>query len=157
MVDSQTYLSTLRNLVEEGHDVSLLITGSSMAPFLIHMRDFIYFGRPERELKKGDMVFYRRENGDYVMHRICNINSRGFYLVGDAQTIVEGPIKREQIFGLVKKVCRKGRWLEPKDWYWKFFAGFWLWILPWRRIIMRVFKFMYFMFKWSLLHQSGLQ
>ena len=34
-----------------------LIAGSSMSPFLCHNRDYIYFTRPDRELRRGDMVF----------------------------------------------------------------------------------------------------
>lgn len=132
MVDSQTYLCTLRSLVREGHDVSMLVTGSSMSPFLIHRRDTIYFGPPNRDFKKGDMVFYQRDNGDFVMHRIYKINQSGFYLVGDAQTIIEGPIKRTQIFALVKKVKRKGKWLEPGDIVWEFFSKIWLMLVPLR-------------------------
>ena len=31
-----------------------------------------------------------------------------YYLIGDAQTVIEGPIQREQIFAVVTKVKRKG-------------------------------------------------
>lgn len=140
MVDSQAYLSTLRSLVEEGHDVSMLVTGSSMSPFLIHCRDTIYFGKPDRGLKKGDMVFYQRENGDFVMHRICKIDKTGLYLLGDAQTIIEGPIGRNQIFALVKKVRRKGKWLEPDDMVWKLFSIIWLRLIPLRPFLIKMIR-----------------
>ena len=41
-VDTRSYISVLRELVEEGRTVSMIISGSSMAPFLIHQRDAIY-------------------------------------------------------------------------------------------------------------------
>lgn len=69
--------------------MSMLIAGSSMAPFLCHNRDYIYFTRPERELRRGDMVFYQRDGGRYVMHRIYKIKPDGYYMVGDAQTQIE--------------------------------------------------------------------
>ena len=56
-VDTRAYVSVLRELVKEGKEVSMLIAGSSMAPFLVHQRDYIYFKKPERNLRKGDMVF----------------------------------------------------------------------------------------------------
>ena len=65
-VDTREYLSELKRLVNEGHEVSMLIVGSSMAPFLIHERDTIWFKKPNATLVKGDMVFYQRENGQYV-------------------------------------------------------------------------------------------
>ena len=76
-VDTQEYVSILKELVEEGNQVSLLISGSSMAPFLIHHRDTVCFKKPDRALKEGDIVFYRRANGQYVMHRIRRIRQDG--------------------------------------------------------------------------------
>ena len=69
-VDTREYVSMLRELTEEGREVSMLIAGSSMNPFLIHQRDSICFRKPDRELKKGDMVFFQRPDGAFVMHRI---------------------------------------------------------------------------------------
>ena len=37
-----------------------------------------------------------------------------YYLIGDAQTVIEGPIQREQIFAVVTKVKRKGEWIVPE-------------------------------------------
>ena len=49
------------------------------------------------------------------MHRIWKILPEGYYIVGDAQTQIEGPVKREQIFALITKVRRKERWMKPGD------------------------------------------
>ena len=122
--------------IEEGKEVSMLVFGSSMAPFLIHARDMIYFKKPDRELQKGDIVFFRRKSGQFVMHRIWKIRPEGYYIVGDAQTQIEGPVKREQIFALITKVRRKEKWLEPGDFWWEFFEHVWLHMIPLRRGIM---------------------
>ena len=60
-INTREYVGLLKQLVEEGETVSMRIVGSSMSPFLIHDRDLITFKAPERELKKGDMVFLPRE------------------------------------------------------------------------------------------------
>ena len=139
-MDTEEYVTVLKELVEEGHQVSLLISGSSMSPFLIHHRDTFYFQKPDRQLRVGDMVFYRRRNGKYVMHRICKIKPEGFYMVGDAQNEIEGPLQREQIFGLVTAVNRKGRLLQPGDFWWEFFARVWPRIIPLRGIVSRIYR-----------------
>ena len=56
--------------------------------------------------------------------------------MGDAQTQIEGPVKREQIFALITKVRRKEKWLEPGDFWWEFFEHVWLHMIPLRRGIM---------------------
>ena len=136
-IDAQEYIGALRNMVEEGHEVSMIITGNSMSPFLIHERDVICFAKPDRELRKGDMVFYQRENGKFVMHRICKVRPEGYDIVGDAQTEIEGAVKREQIFGMVTKVKRKDKWMCPGDFWWEFFEHVWLNLVPVRPVIMR--------------------
>lgn len=56
-IDTRTYIDMLRGLTEEGKEVTLIVAGSSMSPFLIHHRDSICFRKPDRELRRGDMVF----------------------------------------------------------------------------------------------------
>lgn len=98
--------------------------------------DKVYYRRMDRELQKGDIVFFRRKSGQFVMHRIWKIRPEGYYIVGDAQTQIEGPVKREQIFALITKVRRKEKWLEPGDFWWEFFEHVWLHMIPLRRGIM---------------------
>lgn len=134
-IDTREYISALRELTEQGKEVSLLISGNSMSPFMIHQRDTICFKKPDRELRKGDMVFYQRMNGQFIMHRIWKVKADGFYIVGDAQQEIEGPIAREQIFAFVTKVKRKGKWIGPGDFWWEFFEHVWINMVPVRRYV----------------------
>ena len=138
-IDTRAYISTLREMVREGHEVSLIISGSSMAPFLVHHRDSILIGPITDELKRGDMVFYERESGQFVMHRIRKVKKEGLYLIGDAQTITEGPLNPERVFAIVKNVQRKGKWVGPEDRWWKFFATTWLRLIPLRPFILELY------------------
>ena len=140
-LDTRKYVSILKSIVEDGHEASMTIVGSSMAPFLIHNRDKIYFSKPDRPLKRGDMVFYQRTNGQFVMHRIINVKDDGFYMIGDAQTEIEGPIKREQIFARITRVERKGKTLTDKDFWWKFFEGAWLSLYTLRPIVIKLYGY----------------
>ena len=139
IVDTRAYVSALRELVEEGKEVSMLIAGSSMAPFLVHRRDYIYFKKPERNLRKGDMVFFERDSGQYVMHRIWKVKPDGYYIVGDAQNEIEGPVREEQIFAIITKVRRKNQWIAPGDFWWEFFEHIWIRMIPVRRIVMKLY------------------
>ena len=66
LVDTQEYMEMIRALLEDGQEVSMIVTGNSMRPFLKHGRDKICMKKTDRKLRKGDIVFYRRENGQYV-------------------------------------------------------------------------------------------
>mgnify|MGYP001851103098 FL=1 len=140
VVDTNEYVTVLRELAEEGRVVSMLIAGSSMSPFLCHNRDYIYFTKPDRELRRGDMVFYQRDTGQYVMHRIYKRKKDGYYMIGDAQTQIEGPLRRDQIFARIIKVKRKGRIIEPGNFWWEFFEHVWIRIIPLRKVIENLYS-----------------
>lgn len=57
MVDTRAYVGMLKELAEQGKEVRMVISGSSMAPFLIHARDSIFFCAPEGALKKAISYF----------------------------------------------------------------------------------------------------
>lgn len=139
-VDTKAYLDVMKELVEDGRKVSILVSGSSMSPFLIHRRDRVFFEQPKASLKRGDIVFYQRKSGQYVMHRIWKVRKDGFYIVGDAQTELEGPIAREQIFAQVIQCERNGKLLEQGDFWWDFFAKVWIRIVPLRPWLWSVYE-----------------
>ena len=89
-VDTAEYMCMLRELIGQGHRVSVRVAGNSMSPFLKHGRDTVFFAAPDSEIKKGDIVFYTRPNGQYIMHRVCRVNPDGSLdISGDAQCVME--------------------------------------------------------------------
>ena len=139
-IDTAAYLTVLRELVDDNKSVSLNVSGMSMFPFLEHERDTVYFEAPKRNLRKGDIVFYQRRNGQYVMHRIYKVKGNQYYIVGDAQRVVEGPVLRDQIFAIVTQAKRNGRMLTPSSLTWKFFERVWLNLLPYRGVLMLPYR-----------------
>ena len=75
VIDTREYVSVLKQLTDDGREVSMRIAGNSMAPFLIHERDTIFFRKPEAKLKKGDIVFFKR--------RICYHGLRIFQHISE--------------------------------------------------------------------------
>ena len=56
-VDSpDVIMEPLLALLDEAEAVPLVISGNSMTPFLVDGRDTVYLSKPNRPLKKGDMV-----------------------------------------------------------------------------------------------------
>ena len=134
-IDTGAYLDVMKDLVREGKTVSIIVAGNSMSPFLIHRRDRVFFEKPDRPLKKGDIVFYQRDNQRYIMHRIWKVKKDGFYIVGDAQTEIEGPVRRDQIFARITKCERKGKMITSGNIWWEFFEKAWIRMVPLRPLI----------------------
>lgn len=133
IVDIYEYMPVLRELIEEGKEVSFTVTGNSMSPFIVHGRDQIIIEKPVDKWKKGDIGFFQRANGAYILHRICRIDKQGnCWFVGDGQQDIEGPILQEQIFAKVTAVKRKGKWIRKGNFWWEFFARFWIRVIPLR-------------------------
>ena len=125
-VDTKAYMTALRSLTEQGHSVSVPVAGSSMSPFLAGGRD---------------IVFYERASGQFVMHRVRRVHRDGSLdILGDAQTETETGILPQQVFARATAVCRKGRQLQPGDFLWELFRGPWLWVIPLRHPIVRIWS-----------------
>lgn len=131
-VEPAELLENYRELLQTVEVLPLRISGNSMTPFLVHGRDTVYLSRIDRELKVGDIVLYQRDNGAYILHRICRLEGDCYCMVGDAQTVLEHGIRRDQIFAVVCWAMRKGRRQEPGTFWWSFFEKVWVRVIPFR-------------------------
>lgn len=125
-------------VMETGTAAPLVISGNSMSPFLVHGRDTVYLTPPPDRLKTGDMIFYRRDSGSYVLHRICAVEGDTFCLVGDGQVEKEPGIRRDQVIALVTAVRRKGKLLKKGSFLWAFFENVWIRMIPLRPAALRI-------------------
>ena len=127
-----------RILAEESRvqALPLVISGYSMTPFLLHGRDTVYLSRLERQPKRGDMLLYRRDSGAYILHRVVRVENGVCTMVGDAQTLLEPGIRRDQIIAIVTAADRKGKRQKPGCFWWEFFEKVWLGMIPLRPYVM---------------------
>ncbi len=140
-VDTGTLLEHYRELLETADALPLEITGSSMTPFLVPGRDSVLLTKPAAPLRPGDIVLYRRDDGAYVLHRIIRLARDGtLCLAGDAQTVLERGIRREQVFAVVRSATRKGKCQKPGCFWWDFFAHVWTHLLPLRHWLQRAYQ-----------------
>lgn len=127
---------TIREIVGAGGVVRLTVTGQSMFPTLVEKRDSVLLKKPDR-IKKGDIVLYQRKNGDYVLHRIVKKKKGEFSLCGDNQTMVECPIYRQQIFGVVSGIVRKGVTIPVTDVKYRVVSFIWTRFIGLRPFLLR--------------------
>ena len=135
IVSPDVVMEPLLSLLAETAAVPLVISGSSMTPFLAPGRDTVYLSAISEPLKRGDMVLYRRDNGRYVLHRILRVSGDSYTMVGDAQSVPEPGIRREQILAIVTAVRRKEKLLRKGSFWWVFFERVWIHMVPLRPLI----------------------
>jgi hypothetical protein len=125
--------------LNEAQAVPLVITGSSMSPFLVHGRDTVFLSKINHAPRKGDMIFYRRANGSYILHRVFRTGKDACDMVGDAQTAIEKGVPRERMLAVVTAVRRKGKLLKKGSFWWDFFEKVWIRLVPVRPLLQRCY------------------
>lgn len=109
-VDAQVLGEAVCAALAQGGSFILTVTGNSMRPTLVPWRDQVCLV-PVAEPKVGDIIFFRRSNGSYILHRILR-KQGSFYIVnGDSQDWTEA-VPAEAVIGVVSRFCRKGKWLD---------------------------------------------
>jgi len=97
-------------LLDAGQQVTLQISGDSMRPTLKPRLDAAVLEKlsawPPR---RGDILFFKRENGEYVLHRVRRVKEDGAIMNGDAQNWTEGPVTRDMAIAKAVALVRKGR------------------------------------------------
>lgn len=137
----------IEKLLREESYIQIKPQGYSMYPVLVPGRDEAVIAPicTAGKLKRGDVVLYRRykENGEkdiLVLHRIWKVKPHGIYLVGDNQKNLEGPLKQEQVLGIMVRLIRKGRTIETTNLMYRLLTGGWLMLRPLRPAISKSFS-----------------
>lgn len=110
----------------------LRVTGNSMSPTLQGDRDTVYLQKVDSPLRKGDVILYRRESGQYVLHRIVRLQDGGLILSGDNQFEPEH-LKPEQVIARVEGFQRKGKDYSVSHTGYRLWVWFWVGLFPVRR------------------------
>ena len=74
------------------------IASGSMVPYL-NINDLVVI-KKSKNYKKNDVITYQSEYGEYITHRIIDINDE-IITKGDANNVVDAGIKKESIIGKV--------------------------------------------------------
>lgn len=135
IISLQEIYPIIKEKLEAGGTVQLPITGTSMNPLLYWGRDTVELIKCDNP-KKYDIIFYRRDDGSFVLHRIVGKNEKSFILCGDNQVKKEYGITDKNIIAVVKSITRKGKTFSVDKALYKLYVKLWTLILPLRNIIL---------------------
>ncbi len=124
----------IEEILESGKAVQFKPQGYSMYPVIVPGRDAVIVQKEDpAKLKRGDVVLYRRDKSILVIHRICRKNENGYYMVGDNQTEIEGPLRPDQIKGKMVTLIRNGKEIDVNSLLYRIPCSIWLFMRPVRR------------------------
>ena len=116
--------------------------GTSMNPLIKQDRDLSIIEKPKGRLKKYDVAFYKRPNGQYVLHRVVKVLDDGYVILGDNCVNKEFNIKETQILGVLVSLVRNGKEVDLNSFGYKLYVRARYAHYPVRVIIFRTKRFL---------------
>lgn len=118
MKDKFTYSELepiIREKLSNGGTVTIQPKGTSMMPLIRQGKDEVILKAPAGRLNKYDIPFYKRKDGQFVLHRIVKVREHDYVMCGDNQTVWEYGITDDMIFAVVCGIKRDGKIISSDD------------------------------------------
>ena len=112
--------------------------GDSMLPLIKQDRDLLIIEPVHGRLKKYDVPLYRRDSGQYVLHRILKVREDDYVICGDNRWVREYGIQDRHIIGVLTAVVRNGKEIAVTDWKYRLYVHLWCDLFPIRAFIVHV-------------------
>jgi hypothetical protein len=146
IIDTVKDADALIEILSTGAVFPLVVTGSSMRPFLREGRDTVSLRKTDT-LRKGQIVFFRSRGGGFTLHRIRKIYRDGRLLInGDAQWWCE-IVFPAQVLAEVISITRNDKIIDPCSLRQKLLNSLWYPTRPIRPFIWKVCGFLRKYFK----------
>ncbi|MHB8062192.1 MAG: S24/S26 family peptidase [Ruminiclostridium sp.] len=141
-IKASEIFSLIKEILNDGRKAWIIVTGMSMYPFLREDKDCVELCATNiGSIKRGDIVLIKRVSGEYILHRVHHKEKEHFYIIGDAQQWIEGPLKPEQLVAVVTAVKRKDHQFTCQSKWWKLLVKVWINIIPLRHLILKGIRF----------------
>ena len=119
------YEELIREVLASGGEFRLYPHGTSMLPLLRQGIDSVALRKLDRPPRKFDILFYKRQDGSYILHRVKEVTKEGIVLWGDNHTMLEYGITEKNIIGHAARIFRGETELDCQSL--KYRAYLWLW------------------------------
>jgi hypothetical protein len=100
--------------------------GDSMQPLLTEKRDLLIISRkPDGRFKKYDVALYKRDNGQYVLHRVLKVRENDYVICGDNRWKREYGITDKNMIGIMTAFVRNGKEISVTDHKYLLYVHIW--------------------------------
>ena len=119
------YEELIREVLASGGEFRLYPHGTSMLPLLRQGIDSVALRSLDRPPQKFDILFYKRQDGSFILHRVKEVTKEGIVLWGDNHTMLENGITEENIIGYAARIFRGDKELDCQSLWYRLYL--WLW------------------------------
>ena len=131
-------MSTFEEEIERTGKFVYTNVGDSMMPLIKQGRDLLMIEKPHGRLKKYDIPLYKRDSGQYVLHRILKVREQDYIICGDNRYCKEYGITDRHIIGVLTSVVRDGKELDFGSFKYRLYVFLWCGLFPVRAFILRM-------------------
>ena len=139
IIEKEKLLELLSETIKYENGIFVLtVTGTSMTPTLYpDISSVTLVSVDKKPVRKYDIVLFKRDNGDIVLHRVIKILTDGMLLVnGDSQLWTE-KIKRENILAVAQSYTKNNRIVKCSGIHFRCKSAVWCMLRPLRPKIFR--------------------
>ncbi|MBR2716436.1 MAG: S24/S26 family peptidase [Oscillospiraceae bacterium] len=112
--------------------------GDSMLPLIREGRDLLVIEKPRGRLKKYDIPLYKRDSGQYVLHRVLRVRETDYVLCGDNRYCREYGITDRHVIGVLTALIRNGRERSLSGFRYGLYTHLWCGLFPLRAVLLRI-------------------
>lgn len=107
-------MPVIKEVLDSGATFRFYPKGQSMLPTIVEKKDSVVLASPEG-IGLYDAVLYRRNNGQFVLHRIVAVNETTFDMCGDAQTDIEKNVPKSSVIAKVCAIYKEDVYTDVSD------------------------------------------
>ncbi|MGN1416001.1 MAG: S24/S26 family peptidase [Oscillospiraceae bacterium] len=96
-----------------------------MEPLIRQGRDLLIISAVSGRLKKYDVPLYKRDSGQYVLHRILKVRQNDYVICGDNRWQREYGITDRHIIGVLTGIVRDGKEISVTDKKYRLYVHLW--------------------------------
>ncbi|MEE0969932.1 MAG: S24/S26 family peptidase [Clostridia bacterium] len=91
--------------------------GTSMLPMIRQGLDSVSLvSVSKRKPQKGEVILYRRNSGEFILHRIIRVNkNKSFDTCGDSQFTLERGVPEDSVTAVLDGFFRENKWVSADD------------------------------------------
>ena len=133
--------NSIKDTLRDGGHFPLMVTGTSMQPFLKNGEDVVWLRAcTPSDIKKGAILLFERADGSFILHRVNKILPDGKLMMnGDAHQWLE-KIRPEQVVAVVNEIEKNGKKISCGSPGYRLKVFAWGLLRPVRHYVVRIIK-----------------
>lgn len=134
-------MGAFENILNDKDYLIYTNVGNSMLPLIKEGIDILVIKKPQRNIKKYDIVLSKRPSGRYILHRVISLskNMEELVIAGD-NSFMKDCISPSSVLGILSEIHRNGEEVKMDTLLKRLAVWFWCNFFFIRRPIIKIFN-----------------